>query len=209
MEIPARSSNLVRVFAAILSIIAWLSIGFQFYLHQGSAANFFSYFTILCNLLVAVSLSFWVLSPVSAAGKFFSSVSVQTAIAVYIFIVGLVYNLVLRGIWEPTGLQLVVDNLLHVIVPILYVVYWFLFVPRGQLQWKNGVYWIFFPCVYLVYSLVRGPIANWFPYPFLNTVTLGYTKVFLNIAIMLLVFLVIGLLFIKINRSTKKKLHAA
>ena len=28
--------------------------------------------------------------------------------------------------------------------------------------------WLIFPIVYVVYSLVRGPIADWYPYPFLD-----------------------------------------
>jgi len=152
----------------IIALIAWTALALQFYLILQSTgetgysnlktiSNFFSYFTILSNLLVAVCLSSALLSPGSGLGSFFSKVPVQSAIAVYIFIAGLVYNLVLRGLFTLTGLIWVVDNFLHVVVPLLYVIYWLVFTPKRILQWKSILPWLIFPIFYLVYSLVGGP----------------------------------------------------
>ena len=191
------------VFGGIIAATAWFAVLFQLYLTAGSIANFLSYFTVLCNLLVAVSLTVLILMPSAKAGRFFSTLSVQTAIALYIFIVGLVYNLVLRGIWAPTGWQLVVDNLLHVVVPLLYVLYWALFRPKGSLQWRDGLYWLLFPLAYLLYSLIRGPLVQWYPYPFLDVAKLGYEKVLINILLMLALFLAAGLALIAANRLVR------
>lgn len=138
-------------------------------------------------------------------GRFFSRLSVQSAIGLYIFIVCLVYNLVLRGILTLTGWQLFVDTMLHVVVPVLYLLYWAFFRTKGTLKWQNGVIWILFPFFYLVYSLIRGPIVSWYPYPFLNAGKLGYNKVMLNIGVMLAIFLVAGLVLIFLTRLTKNK----
>ena len=191
------------VFGGIVAATAWFAVLFQLYLTAGSIANFLSYFTVLCNLLVAVSLTVLVLMPSAKAGRFFSTLSVQTAIALYIFIVGLVYNLVLRGIWAPAGWQLVVDNLLHVVVPLLYVLYWALFRAKGSLQWRDGLYWLLFPLAYLLYSLIRGPLVQWYPYPFLDVAKLGYEKVLINILLMLALFLAAGLALIAANRLVR------
>lgn len=193
-----------NIYTVILACIAWFAIVLQLCLTTGSVTNFFSYFTILSNLLVAISLSFSFLWPASKTGIFFSGLSVQSAIALYIFIVGIVYNFVLRGIESFTGWQLIVDNLLHVVVPVLYVLYWVLFRSGGILKWRDGIYWIYFPLIYLIYSLIRGAFIHWYPYPFLNAAKFGYGKVFLNIAMIIGVFLVAGLLLIVINRSFKK-----
>ncbi len=195
-----------KSFSAIsLAVITWFTIFLQLYLTTESISNFFSYFTILCNLLIAVSLTIASISPKSKAGIFFSSLSVQTAIALYIFIVSLVYNLVLRGIWVFSGWQLFVDNMLHVVNPILYILFWLFFRTKGTLKWQDGLYWIVFPLSYLIYSLIRGSLINWYPYPFLNAAKLGYTKVLANISIMLIVFLVAGLILIFITQSIKNK----
>ncbi len=205
MSTLVKPSPFLFLFGGLIAALAWFALILQYAIHTGSATNFFSYFTVLCNLLIAVGLTGAILSPAySKARRIFTSASVQTATALYIFIVGLVYNLVLRGIWTPTGWQLVADNLLHVVVPLLYVLYWYFNVPKGALRWKDGLYWIGFPLAYLIYSLVRGPKVGWYPYPFLNIGALGYSKVLLNAGAVLLAFLVTGLLLITIKRSSKK-----
>jgi len=181
MHILNKRSKSKVLCASIVVFFAWLAILLQLYLTEGSVLNFFSYFTILCNFLIALSLTFSTFMSKTSAGIFFSSGSVQTATALYIFIVGLVYNLVLRGLWVLTGWQLVVDNMLHVVSPILYILYWLIFSPKEKLNWKNGIYWTIFPLCYLIYSLIRGAIVNWYPYPFLNVGNIGYEKVFINV----------------------------
>ena len=198
-------TNLQNVFTLFLAALTWFTVGLQLYLTKGSVFNFISYFTILSNILVAVSLTFSSSLPKSILGKYFSSIKVKSAIALYIFIVGLVYNFVLRGIWNPTGWQLVVDNLLHVVVPVLYVVYWAIFTPKGTLKWLDGVTWAYFPFGYLIYSLIRGHFTTWYPYPFLNVNEIGYQKVLLNSGLMLIAFVLIGLLLILFNQSLKKE----
>lgn len=203
-----------KLAAAGIAIIAWIALIVQFYLIQQTTnitgystlkvtTNYFSYFTILSNLLIAVSLTSSVVAPSSALGSFFSKVTVQTAIAVYIFIVGLVYNTVLRGITTLTGLEWIVDNMLHVLVPLLYVLYWFIFTPKKVLQWKNLAPWLIFPAVYLLYSLLRGPMADWYPYPFLHAGKFGYGQVAINSVFVLLAFLLVGLGAIAWNRQGK------
>ena len=188
-----------------LAIIAWFAVLLQLLLLKESIFNFISYFTILSNLLVASSLTLKVLLPQSKIGKYFALVTVQTAIALNIFIVGLVYNTVLRGIWDPKGWQLVADNLLHVVVPFFYVLYWIVFTEKGTLKWKDGIAWTYFPFAYLIYSLVRGHFVGWYPYPFLNVVNVGYTKVFINAGFVLLAFMLFGALLIWIDGVLKKK----
>lgn len=198
-------SSANKAYQIVLASITWFAVMFQLYLTDGSFFNFISYFTILSNILVAVSLTFSYFFAASPFGRYFSSIKVQSAIAVYIFIVGLVYNFVLRGIWSPNGWQLVVDNLLHVAVPTLYLLYWVIFVPKGLLNWKDGFVWAYFPLLYLIYSLVRGHFMGWYPYPFLAVDKIGYQKVFINSIFMVIAFIVIGFLLIGLNKMLGKK----
>ncbi|MEJ5993005.1 Pr6Pr family membrane protein [Pedobacter sp. Du54] len=201
----AESSSSKKAAEILLLLITWFAVLLQLAILKDSIFNFISYFTILCNLLVALSLSAKVASPRSKIGRYFSLVTVQTGIALDIFIVGLVYNTVLRGIWEPKGWQLVADNLLHVIVPFLYVLYWIICTAKGALKWKDGFAWAYFPFVYLIYSLIRGHFVDWYPYPFLNVMELGYAKVFINAGFVLVAFLLFGSLFIWADRLLKSK----
>lgn len=192
------------VFHSILALSAWFCVIAQFYISKDKSINVISYFTILCNSLIAISLSF-TFFPKTKLGVFFSNLSVRTAIGLYIFVVFVVYNSVLRGIWKPTGLQLFLDNMLHVAIPILYILYWIFFVTKDKLSWKNGLYWLLFPLIYLIYSLIRGAFVNWYPYPFLNASKLGYGQVSINIVIMLFVFLLSRSALIAINNKLEKK----
>lgn len=205
MQDAGRRMVLQRFIALMISIIAWLSVLSQLYLTPLNTIEYFSYFTSLSNLLIAVSLWYSALAPASKPGIFFSKLSVQSAIAVYIIIVCLVYNVGLRGIWILTGWEYFWDNMVHVTNPVLYVAYWFFFRSAGVLQWKDGLRWMIFPFLYLVYCLTRGAVTYWYPYPFLNAAQRGYGKVFLNSCIMLAVFLAGGWILIGVTRSLLSK----
>jgi len=196
---------------AILAVITWFALALQLKLSVESTSatgftttktviNFFSYFTILSNLLVALSLTIPLFSPHSASGRYFSHPRVLSGIAVYIFIVGLVYNLVLRNIWSPAGWQLAADNLLHVVVPLAYVILWAVVTPRHVLHWKDLLPWLLFPALYLAYSLARGPVAHWYPYPFVDVDKFGYGKVALNSFFVLTAIITVGTGVIAFNR---------
>jgi hypothetical protein len=126
--------------------------------------------------------------------------SVQASAAVYIAIVGIVYQLLLRHLWNPQGAQWVADTLLHSIIPVGYVLYWWLFAPRDELSWKNAIGWLVYPGAYLVYTLARGAVSGLYPYPFVDVNTLGYGGVLARAAVLMLVFLGMGLLIVAIAR---------
>lgn len=197
--------NEQKVFAALLAITGWITLIMQFFFKTGTAVNYFSFFTIQANFLVTLTASFAAFDPASRIGKFFTGLSVQTAIALYIFIVGIVYNTVLRGLVLHTGWSLFLDTMLHVVLPVLYLVYWALMRPKGNLEYRNGIYWLIFPFLYLLYSMIRGAVVGWYPYPFLNADENGYMQVSINIAVMIAVFLVAGLILIAVTRSLKKQ----
>jgi len=204
MDSPTYRSAANNVYGTLLTITAWFAIILQWVIMEGSIVNFFSYFTILSNILIAISLTISFLNPSSLSGFIFSRPSVQTALALYIAIVALVYNLVLRNIWSPTGWQLVADNLLHVVVPVMYLGYWAFFLPGQNLRYKDSLHWVYFPLLYLVYSLIRGSLIHWYPYPFLNVDQLGYEQTFLNVALMIMVFLIMGCVLIALGKLKKR-----
>ena len=146
--VPTKSTATIRAYAAIAGTIVWLALILQFYLtarlsiDKGlglwvGTVRYFGFFTILTNILVALAFTVPLILPRSRWGQFFSHANVRTAIAVYITVVGILYSLLLRHIWNPQGWQLVADRVLHDVSPILYVVFWFLFVPKSTLQWRN------------------------------------------------------------------------
>jgi len=198
------SSRGKYIAGTIVCVIAWLAIIIQFILKKGPTSNFLSFFTIQCNLLIAISLTCINFFPKSSGAKFFSRPSVETGIGLYIFIVGFIYNVVLRKLASLSGFPLLVDNTLHVFVPVLYLLYWIFFTEKQNLPLNTGLKWLWFPLLYLIYTLIRGSFVDWYPYPFLNVTKLGYDKVFGNILVMLVVFLISGIVLIAISRMLSK-----
>lgn len=193
-----------RIYLAIGAALGWLALILQFYLiitnRTASIAEtivrYFSFFTILTNILVALCFTVLLVTPYSRWGNFFARPAILTAIAVYITVVGIVYNVVLRFLWVPQGLQLIVDELLHTIIPLLFIAYWFLFVPKQILKWKNILPWLIYPAIYCIYSLTRGAIVAFYPYPFIDVNMLGYSKVLVNIVGLVMVFVVTSMVFV-------------
>lgn len=204
-----------KIFLGIICLLGWFALIAQMYLNLNSNVastseiiiRYFSYFTLDTNLMVALCATFILLSPSSSAGKFFSGNGVQTAIAIYILIVGLIYNTILRFLWAPQGLAKVLDELEHTVVPIFFVCYWFLFVSKQTLQWKQIFPWLIYPFIYAVFVLIRGSIASphFYPYPFIDVDKLGWQGAIINAFGITAVFLFISILFIAVAKWMNKK----
>jgi hypothetical protein len=91
----------------------------------------------------------------------------------------------------------------HYVTPPLFVRDWLLFVPKGEIGWRNGVGSPAFPLVYLGWTLAHGAYGGWYPYPFLDVLELGYGRVLLNTAGLILAFLALELLLVAIDRMIR------
>lgn len=205
-----------KTYAAICAFAGWFALLLQLYLiiHNRAAVSvteiiirYFSYFTILTNIIVAVSFTIVYVRDISTEGSFFARPKTLTAVTVYITIVGLIYNIILRFLWVPQGWDRVADELLHLLMPIVFIIFWLKFVPKQNIAWKNVLPWTIYPLAYLGYTLLRGPSAQWYPYPFINVTTLGYNQVFINSAGITAVFIIISLLFIGIAKMMSKRFN--
>src|SRR5262249_52584004 len=149
-------SVLARVYMAVCAIGGWFALLLQFPLTiatslsngmsmLGAVITYFSFFTILTNLMIALALTVSVWTPKSRLGRFFSRSEVTAGTTMYILLVGLVYSLLLRNLWDPEGLQKIADVILHDMVPILYVGYWLFLAPKVALGWRSVMAWLIYP----------------------------------------------------------------
>jgi len=206
------STKARQIYLSICAIIVWFTVVSQFYLNVVNRSiplseiviRFFSYFTILTNILVALCFTNLLLKPKSNLGVFFSRPGVMTAVAAYITFVGIAYNLLLRHLWNPEGLQLIVDELLHTFIPLFSILYWLIFVPKSGLQWKSIFPWMIYPVVYILCVLTRGALSGFYPYPFIDINELGFFKVLLNDVGLIVAFLLLSLLFVAIGKLMNK-----
>ena len=209
-----------RYIALLGALAGWFAVITQFVLMMNNRevsisetiCRFFAYFTIDTNILVALCFTFIFLQTNSRLGRFFRKASTITAITIYITIVGIVYNVVLRSTWDPQGMQKVVDELLHSVIPALFIIFWLIFVPIEQLKWKNAFPWLIYPIIYMSYAIIFGAVTEFYPYPFVDVNKLGYNKALINAgAVLLVIFLLslaligTGKLMYKFDDGKKKK----
>jgi len=207
------SENTIRSFATIGAAIGWLAVALQLYLIivnrtasvPETIVRFFSFFTILTNILAAICFTTIATQSSKIWDRFFSKPATLSAVTVYIFVVGIVYNIILRFLWNPQGLQRIADELLHSFIPIFFLVFWILFVPKNGLQWRVIFNWLLYPLCYLLFVLLRGASSNFYPYPFINVMAIGYRKAIINSVVLCGVFLALSALLVAIAKQMGKR----
>ncbi|TIW91073.1 MAG: hypothetical protein E5V59_21490, partial [Mesorhizobium sp.] len=157
----------------------------------GSIIFVFSFFTILTNIgavLVYTSL----LSPTGYAWlPAFAGPRMRAGVAASIALAFIIYATVLANLWQPQGLFLLCDVLLHYVTPVLFVLWWLISGADGRTRWSDISWWILYPIAYLVYALARAPLAGEVPYPFLDVAKNGATSVAISAAAITGLFLVL------------------
>lgn len=163
----------------------------------GAVVFYFSFFTILTNLL-AVFVHASGVFPGSL--RFFAAPRVRAGVVVAMVVVCLVYALVLARLWQPQGLFLLCDILLHYVAPAIMVAWWLVDGRDGSTRFRDIPYWLAYPIVYAVYVFVRAPLAGEVPYPFLDVSTNGTTGVAVAVLLMTGLFAVVSTLLVLADR---------
>ncbi len=199
---------------AVFAAVAWFALTGQFivFVETWTLAGvlerlekYFSYFTILTNILVALALTLPVVGGVSRAGVWSRSEGARASVTMYAVVVGVIYHLLLRATWEPRGFQIVTDTLLHTVMPLAILVDWLAFTPKGRLRWIDAGKWLAFPLAFGAWSLLHGAIGGWYPYWFIDVGQLGHARVMVNFAGLLAFFAVVGLGVVAIDRALGRR----
>jgi len=139
--------------------------------------RFISYFTILSNILVAAT-ELTLAAGADRDTRLWRVLRLNAVVA--IAVTGIVHWFLLRPLLDLHGDDWWADKLLHVVVPLLAVVGWLVFGPRGRALREDLVASLVFPGAYMVYTLVRGELVEWYPYPFIDVNEHGYGVVLVN-----------------------------
>lgn len=167
--------------------------------------NFFSFFTNLSNIFAYVVLLVGAVYLALRRDPTPLEDNIRGTATVCMAIVGIVFSLLLRN--EDLGSLLPwVNAVVHFIMPVVVVADWILVPPKSRITPRQVVFWLIFPLLYLVYTLTRGAITHWYPYPFLNPDKVGGAGGVAGYCIAIFVgFLVFGVLFMYIgNRLTRR-----
>jgi hypothetical protein len=151
--------------------------------------NVFVFFTIQSNIIVGITCLLLAvkLDRSSTVFRVFRLIGI-----VAITITGIVYHSVLAQLFDLESWALVADHALHTISPILAVVGWLMFGPRGltstRIVWLSAI----FPVCWCIFTLVRGEIVGFYPYPFIDVGALGYGRVLVNCAWVAVLYLAVA-----------------
>jgi hypothetical protein len=129
--------------------------------------NFFSFFTIDANVLAVVALIGLEFGGATLPGRL--ARWLRGATTLYMAMTGIIYAVLLAPIAADVSTQLDwVNTVVHVAAPIVVVADWFLAPPDPAPSRASALWWLTFPLAWLGYTVVRGAIVDWYPYPFID-----------------------------------------
>lgn len=168
------------------------------------SVEFFSYFTILSNMLAAAALVAPLAAPASAFAAWAERSGPRASIATYLTITAVVYHTMLAWQWHPQGLRLVSDTILHTITPAAYLIDLALRGGQGEARWIAAAKAMAFPALFGVWTLAHGALSGFYPYPFMNVAKRGYPAVVLTMVEMSLAFALVAVVFVLLLRVRTK-----
>jgi hypothetical protein len=152
--------------------------------------NVFAYFTIQSNLLLGGTTLMLALQPDRPQGTVFRTLRLNGVLC--IAVTGIVYHVALASLDDLTGWAAVTNFLLHTAAPVVGVLGWLLFGPRDRTDSRIVAWSIVFPLLWLVFTLVRGELVGFYPYPFVDVAEHGYPRVVLNCLLVAVLFLALA-----------------
>jgi hypothetical protein len=204
---PVRPSFL-RGFRLVVALAIAVALTSQFVISLGIESfrplNFFSYFTVLSNISAVLVLSLMAIQP--GRSQMPSFIPFRGASTLYMAVTGVVYVTILLPIQTDVGVsEPWIDWVIHGIGPLFMIADW-IFDRPPRLGFGSLWGWLLFPLVYLTYSLVRGPIVDWYPYPFLDPrPPHDYAEVAIGSVFVLVAILVIGSALVWWTRSGMRR----
>lgn len=190
-------------FAALALVAVFMQFKDVLEMPNPNIGNFFSYFTIESNIFAAAVL---LVSATYVIGrKQTSQLSyLRGAATLYMAMTGIIYSLLLAGV----DVQITtpwVNEILHYIFPLVMVADWIIDRPEPGVRLKKAVWWLAFPVLYLLYSLIRGQITGWYPYPFLNVKLHGLGDVLSSSVVIALGVVVLAWAVVKVAQLGPEK----
>lgn len=158
----------------------------------GRIIFYYSFFTVLSNIMLALSCLILTFKP-NCSNLLFNVIRLNGLVGVLITMI--VYNLMLRGIHRPpTVLLQFANESLHVVIPLLGLISWLIYGPFYRIQLKVIVCAFLTLLTYGVYIFMRGYYTNLYPYPFINVNRVGYENAFIAVIAIAVLFVCLVLL---------------
>lgn len=159
-----------------------------------SYLNFFSYFTIQSNILGIIVLLVGGLR--DPAGRRWQVL--RGAATLYLTITLVIYAVLLADI-DVQLTERWINDTLHRVIPIVLIADWLLVAAGLKPTIRLILGWLAYPLAYGAYTLLRGPFADWYPYPFIDPRDQGYAQLSGGLVMMAVIFAILGVIAAALN----------
>ncbi len=190
-----------RKFELTIIVLAMVGILIEIISHMfGDTFSFFRgiglirYFTIQSNLILFGYLLLGQFERIRNQELFQRFLP---GIVIYITITFVVFATMLQGTFEITGIRILGNYLVHYIVPILSIVYLFMY-GGNWYKLQDILLWIIYPVLYLVFMLIYGTITSDYLYPFFDLNTISVAVLVITICILVVFFVILSFITLKI-----------
>lgn len=202
-----------RAVAAFGALLGLFGLALQYWLlYVGLAPDganaldvlwrFYAYFTILTNTFVTLVMARAAWRPESMTDL--NAPRVELMAVTSIMFVCIVYNVLLASRWDPQGWQKVADVIVHNAVPPVFLLFWALR-PHGALKWRDAAFAALWPLGYALYGLTRGAVDGFYPYFFMDPISISYGQIALNLLGLVAAFMLGALLLIAASRAVARR----
>lgn len=220
MPSPWTPSRYARIAFGTLAVAYWLSLAtglvlviFRVYPTQETnphligftdvslfdrVVDWFSYFTIWSSFLAA-----WMLTQL-ARGRLVRTTLNRVLLAdvlLMVSVTGVIFQVLLRGLVPLEGAQVFTDAVEHAWGPLLIVVAWVVFGPRGWLGARGVFQALILPLIWLGWTFVRSAFVEAWPYPFVDVTEYGLGPVMTTIGIIIAFGIFLGFVYLWIDRA--------
>jgi len=195
---------------SLLGIVSQLSLSKR----PSDALAQFSYYTLQTNLIVLIVAFVNIVFD----GRRQESRGVDKVLRIltggsvlWITVTMSVYHFLLSGYYQPEGLALIANNLLHYITPSAAMICWLLFEERSSYELSYPILWAMYPLAYAVVAVIRGSFTDFYPYWFLNPADeypqgIGsFANLFIFILVVSVAFVLAGYLMILVKHLSFHK----
>ena len=222
--IKSRTAQLI--FQTIYCTLGFVGIVASFGIFDDITAfrwDFYVYFTNISNYLcIGIMVAALIQTVKKKEDSFVTTAPLMKFIGMLgILLTFLVFNIMLAGNRDPQLNWRIGSLTFHVVLPIMYVAHWFLFYERKKCKWFYPLASVALPLAYLVFIFIHAAIMKFdtsvllpgtttpliYPYFFVNLETQGVAGVAKWIAILLTAFVVVGFIFLGVDKIGKKKIE--
>lgn len=207
------------VFKGVYVVLCAIALCIEFGLFQGRVYLYtLNYYTVLSNLacLIFFISAFWHSQQAARTGvrEYAWRPRTEAAIVFCISITGIIYATLLAPDDMADGNFFTFKNMaLHYVGPLMVVMDWLLFCPKGRLHATDPLRWLLIPLGYFVYIVIRstfagniGPTQSRFPYAFIDPVVQGsWGHMLLGVLLIAVGMTALGYLIYSVDRVMSRK----